>query len=394
MLTKNPPLDFFERACAAIDAPQTRVVSFDVFDTLLVRPVLEPVDLFHFIAGKAERAGLIAGFKGVRIQAEKDARIVMKMHDPLCEEPTLEAIYEALVERTGISKKQCDVLKKLELETEFDLMRARKPALELFRYALQKGKKVIAASDSYFSPEFIRQKLNNTGFEEVERLYVSSDIGRTKATGNLYQVILDDLAVEPQHIVHIGDNMNSDLKRPEALGMRAVHIPRPVYMFFTNTLCTDIWAAEDVILSRGYRLILGMIINEKFDTFHLKNWQYNSLFNGDPELFGYYGLGPAYLVQTMDEPILKGPFATSLLQALNPMDKEDLVDENPVLSLMRQGARQFIEDAKVLFKSNLNNLDLPKALAITPLVQMLKTPFAIDADMFNNTPFAKSLLSE
>lgn len=62
-----------------------KVVSFDVFDTLLSRPFVEPTDLFLYIETIYKRNG----FARERVQAEKRARI-----KSLEEDITLEEIYK------------------------------------------------------------------------------------------------------------------------------------------------------------------------------------------------------------------------------------------------------------------------------------------------------------
>lgn len=49
------------------------IVSFDIFDTLLIRPYLSPEDLFEHI----EKLYKLNGFKKERILAEKRSRIFM-----------------------------------------------------------------------------------------------------------------------------------------------------------------------------------------------------------------------------------------------------------------------------------------------------------------------------
>ena len=68
-----------------------KVVSFDLFDTLLIRPFARPTDLFRLM----ERFYDVPGFADRRIQAERDAR---KM---IGHGVTLEDIYDQMPNLRG-----------------------------------------------------------------------------------------------------------------------------------------------------------------------------------------------------------------------------------------------------------------------------------------------------
>ena len=59
----------FERIKYIIDNPRVKVVSFDLFDTLVLRPFWDPTDLFSYIEKKFN----LKGFAKLRIEAERKA---------------------------------------------------------------------------------------------------------------------------------------------------------------------------------------------------------------------------------------------------------------------------------------------------------------------------------
>ena len=66
-LKQNPDLDVKKYVDKA---KEYDIVSFDVFDTLIFRPLSQPTDLFYFIG---EKLGIL-DFKNIRTWAEADAR--------------------------------------------------------------------------------------------------------------------------------------------------------------------------------------------------------------------------------------------------------------------------------------------------------------------------------
>lgn len=47
-----------DRICSLIKQPTIRVVSFNILDTLLLRPVFDPNDIFHLIAKRSIKSTL------------------------------------------------------------------------------------------------------------------------------------------------------------------------------------------------------------------------------------------------------------------------------------------------------------------------------------------------
>lgn len=66
-------------------------------------------------------------------------------------------------------------------------------------------------------------KKANECFENIP-LYLSSDIGKTKASGNLFRYLHDEFYLSYNQWIHIGDNHNSDNDIPRKLGIKTIHL--------------------------------------------------------------------------------------------------------------------------------------------------------------------------
>lgn len=169
------------------------VISFDIFDTLIKRKYLFPQDLFEHLGRIAEDPS----FALKRKKAEKKARKLSKVQDI-----TLDEIYKQLPKYRKYEKEE----KLLEISNTF-VNGEIKP---LYDKAVKLNKKIIAVSDMYLDKETISSLLKKAGYGHFDKIYISGEYGKTKWTGDLFDIVIKDLKIEPQKILHIGDNYKND----------------------------------------------------------------------------------------------------------------------------------------------------------------------------------------
>lgn len=192
-------------------------VSFDIFDTLLKRNVEEPIDIFKYV----ERFGIrkygltYKGFFEKRIEAEKEAR-----KDK--EEITISDIYKQLL--SMYPQSELINLLKEELNLEYTFCTENIPIKKIFDYCKKKNKKIEIVSDIYMPKVQIEKMLRKNGIDGWDNLFVSSEYNKTKATGNLFNVMIKKLGVSSNKIIHIGDNKISDYKNARKKGLATLHI--------------------------------------------------------------------------------------------------------------------------------------------------------------------------
>lgn len=201
----------YNMAIEAIDRNQ--IVSFDVFDTLLLRKTLRPEDVFELTQRKALALG---------IQAEDFARCRKKAEqETYC--GTLEDIYDTMRLYTDLPQQALEQLMALELETERSVISCRSPVAQLYRYALKQGKRVVLTSDMYMPEETLGALLKANGITQWEKLIVSCEYGCFKTEGLFQQ--LKALCAAKEGIVHIGDDLRADIFAAAEAGFETVHIP-------------------------------------------------------------------------------------------------------------------------------------------------------------------------
>lgn len=183
-------------------------ISFDIFDTLLMRRVLEPKDVFHMVERILEAQGEPGThFRQHRIQAE----------DSLEGYPSLDQIYEEMGRRCNIPGQKLEKWRRLELWVEEQVLVPRRKMKEIFQYALSLGKRVYLVSDMYIPASEMEGLLVKCGIEGYRGLLVSCDYQKGKSDGSLFGAYRQ-MAGAGSYL-HIGDNRRSDGEKARESGL-------------------------------------------------------------------------------------------------------------------------------------------------------------------------------
>jgi len=233
--------------CMKQQIDKHNIISFDIFDTLLLRPYICPTDLFEHL-GKLNN---IDNFKEIRIKAEKTARKV-NYHK---EDITIDDIYEQIPNNLKHMKDKEQNLELKVLMPNFEM-------LDVFNYAIKQNKTVIITSDMYLHTEFLEKALQKNGFKGYNRLYVSSDVQKGKGK-TLFNYILKDLQALPQDILHIGDNLSSDYNKPVSLGISGFYYKKVSDIFFSRNIKAKIFWNDNKSFEASILLMSLAIFNHQ-----------------------------------------------------------------------------------------------------------------------------------
>ena len=196
-------------------------VSFDVFDTLIIRKCGNPHNIFDIVENVFNEGHYeddkIQNFRQIRIEAEANARKATKN-----EEVTLEDIVNEMPFNVQIK----DELKLLEERIELEQCVGRTDVVQLFNKCKDEGKKVCITSDMYLREDVIIEILRKNNIKDPDYLFLSSNVMRTKRSGSLFHDLTNTLGVNSNRILHIGDNIISDFVRPISKGISAYWINR------------------------------------------------------------------------------------------------------------------------------------------------------------------------
>lgn len=203
--------------------------SFDVFDTLITRKVVEPKGIFNIIKNKIKKVDSLPdllrnNFEFIRVGAEQNSRKNLQKN---VQEVTIEEIYNNIKDNHNITDSQKDYLIKTEIETELNNILPLSKNIELLKQLIQNNKRVFLISDMYLSASVIKELLLkiDSVFEKIT-IYSSADIKKTKHTGDLFDYIKKELQLNCKEWVHFGDNDLSDGIIPAQKGITVCKIPK------------------------------------------------------------------------------------------------------------------------------------------------------------------------
>lgn len=197
------------------------IISFDIFDTLLIRPYVKPTDLFVHM----EKYYDMPFFANARINAEISAR----QHLQSCEDITLDDIYNEIDD-------DFKSFKQKELDWEEKILQPNPLIKDAWNAAIKSGKKIIITSDMYLPKKFIEKVLKKKGFNGYDELYISGDLNATKRTGKLFNIILQAYKESPSNVLHIGDNPHSDYEMPKTLKIKCFLVEKYIDIYLKKNI--------------------------------------------------------------------------------------------------------------------------------------------------------------
>lgn len=189
-----------------------KVISFDIFDTLLYRKTFQPDDVFSHVQNKYN---LEEDFYYKRIYKESLARKLSNKEDI-----HLKDIYNKFISDEFVQQ-----YVDYELTIENDLLYVNIEIEKWIELAYKNDKKVILISDIFFSKKEITKLLSKRikNFNYISEIYTSSDIGLLKSTGNLYKYVLEKEKLQNNELLHIGDNIFSDITMTNLLNIESIY---------------------------------------------------------------------------------------------------------------------------------------------------------------------------
>lgn len=204
---------------------EIKVVSIDIFDTLLFRAVDNPRQVFEYMF--ETRPDLfpkhINGEDWRELRAKVEAVAKKKIIDERGDgELTLEEIYSQLPDKLFCSKE----IMELEIKCEKELCYLNPEMLDFIKdiYS-EKRYTIVLTSDMYLRKDVILSLLTDNGFdaEYIDAIYISSEYDASKKRKNLFQIMMNEQDARPFEVIHIGDSLDNDIKPATELGMHCCY---------------------------------------------------------------------------------------------------------------------------------------------------------------------------
>jgi len=209
-----------------------RMISFDVFDTALLREPKSEAERFMEISRafveRCRKRKKLPAFEVddafmARVMAARSAYAIAPLR---CgnREGVLDDVARATCDLLGCSK-----LSALYVENELDYEIAATQVNPLVEdiAAHFPGMEVVFVSDMYLSSNQIETLLRRSTATGQARVFSSADGHGSKRTGQLFARVDAVTGPKGRGVVHIGDSLVSDYQMPIRHGWRALHLPLP-----------------------------------------------------------------------------------------------------------------------------------------------------------------------
>ncbi|MFD1510550.1 HAD-IA family hydrolase [Lacimonas salitolerans] len=222
-----------EAICDAAIKKKVQVISYDVFDTALLRECKSEAQRFWDIS---ERFITQCREEGNLVSFEAEDAVLARA-------TAARAAYSISRSIAGnregrfddIARTTCDLLGHPELtdayvanELAYELTAlVTNPLLGMVADALPRTR-LIFVSDMYLeSAKITHLLMEKFGPKVVGRVYSSADGIGSKRTGGIFSYLEETLRVSGDKILHIGDSLHSDYKMPKASGWNSFYLPLP-----------------------------------------------------------------------------------------------------------------------------------------------------------------------
>lgn len=252
------------------------VISFDIFNTLLLRYTYEPQDVFRLMDPEfAKKYSFV--FSQRRIEAAQE--LLMQG------ETDIYAIYRRLAEMENLTEEECVFFLHCEIEQEKTILTVRQKMVDCLNYCKDHHKEVYLVTDMYLTKTLLEEILHEKGIYGYEDIFISCEYGVSKQTG-LFLMLKNRIGTKP--CLHIGDSRVSDYEAAHNAGMASFEIMSPIHMMEISCYA-DLLSETDQLEKR---LMIGMLAAKVFNNPFALYQSKGKITVDSISDFGYVFLGP------------------------------------------------------------------------------------------------------
>ncbi|MCH7376066.1 hypothetical protein MM182_11860 [Aeromonas sp. MR19] len=207
-----------------------RIISVDIFDTLLLRNGYSEERRFMLAAKKIKELcpEIKSNVRDIFISRYMSHHWLYRLYQQkqLNKEPTIQEILGVQLSMLGDDLISLQKLLDAELAVESDVLALNEDLYSWLKAQAQRGIKVVFFSDMYLSTEIINTLLLRNSVDLPFDLFVSCESGVSKHQGTAFPWLSNKYNVSAEEILHLGDNYSADYNNAIAAGVNALHTPR------------------------------------------------------------------------------------------------------------------------------------------------------------------------
>ena len=252
------------------------IVSFDIYDTLIIRKTGNHKDVFEWLSNFASFP-----YQEVRNQAVSKCS----------ENASLNEIYKTMQQISGIDENEKNFLMKQEIKREMSLVEWRKDMLDVLKKIMEQypQKEIFFLSDMYLSGDFFTNLFTKSGIQvRKSQIWISCEIKANKKTGTMWELYKKRI-VKGKKAIHVGDSYIADVEEPKKNGISAF------YIMNKNDMANSTFLKMIDATSLYESTIMGLVENKLFNSPFAMHATKGKIFFRERKQFGYVVLGPVIL---------------------------------------------------------------------------------------------------
>lgn len=200
-------------------AKDVKVVSVDLFDTLVFRNTFDPLDVFYLQHARLLQLSLCKISPDAWVGHRKDVEHRLA-REAAPQEVKIADVYEELRSILAWSTEESRAALEVELAIEADVIRPYDSLVRVLKKFRDEGIRIVVQTDTYLPVDFIRAILDNfLGFEY--ELRCSSETGKPKRSGLAFEQMKKDFGTS---VIHFGDNHAVDVVTARKYDINAHHV--------------------------------------------------------------------------------------------------------------------------------------------------------------------------
>tara|TARA_A100001391_G_scaffold273_5_gene727 strand:+ start:1132 stop:2010 length:879 start_codon:yes stop_codon:yes gene_type:complete len=211
-----------------------RILSLDVFDTLLLRDNSSELTRFFEVGGRM--AQIVEAETGQAV-SQVDALVARHLGTKAtyrasqlehgCREGSLTELHTTASRLLANTNKLTELFISAELENETQRIKRNEFLFDFVADYRSAGGRVVLISDMYMHKQHIAKLLEDfaLGPDGYDFLVSSADTKVSKASGRIFSLVEQDLGEAADNFVHVGDSLRGDFVQPLRMGWSAVHWP-------------------------------------------------------------------------------------------------------------------------------------------------------------------------
>lgn len=258
------------------------IISFDIFDTLIMRKIFSPEDVFKLLEERViSQLKINENIALIRTNIVSKCGVYASIDD----------IYYEIEKSTDLPRSTIEQIKQLEKDIDMQLCIARKDIKELYEYCIKSNKEVYLISDMYYGMEDIKNILNTCGLKllDNDHIWISCEKKMDKISGSMWKEYSQYINRKLK-CLHIGDNIKSDIDNPLQYDIDTYYVMSGKDMVINSSISEIVSNVNTVSDS----ICLGLIIAKLFNSpFALCSSKGKIIFENS-DMYGYCVYGPLF----------------------------------------------------------------------------------------------------